>query len=96
MNAGVLERKGLLTCVKNKGCQSQTTKKNRVVSASGFIKTYTEENLRRIGLNERQTKAVMLVKERGKITNKEYREMFGVTDRSALRDLMRICEKGIF
>jgi|GEM_PF-5445089 len=27
------------------------------------------------GLNERQKKAVLYVKERGKITNKEYREM---------------------
>jgi ATP-dependent DNA helicase RecG len=33
---------------------------------------YTEEYLRKIGLNERQIKAVTYVKEKGKITNKEY------------------------
>jgi len=57
---------------------------------------YTEEYLRKKGLNERQVKAVMFVKEKGKITNKEYREMFVITDRTALRDLIVICEKGIF
>ncbi len=35
---------------------------------------YTEEYLRNLGLNERQIKAVMYVKEKGKITNKEYRK----------------------
>jgi len=31
-----------------------------------------------MGLNERQIRAVMYVKERGKITNKEYQEICGV------------------
>ncbi len=57
---------------------------------------YTEEFLRKKGLNGRQVKSVIYVKERGKITNKEYREIFVKTDRTALRDLIVICEKGIF
>lgn len=57
---------------------------------------YTEESLKKMGLNERQVKAVMYVKKKGKITNKEYRKIFTVTDRTALRDLTDICEKGIF
>jgi len=57
---------------------------------------YTEQYLSNLGLNERQIKAVMYVKEKGRITNKEYREMFATTDRTALRDLVVICEKGIF
>lgn len=36
---------------------------------------YTEEYLRNLGLNERQIKAVMYVKEKGRITNKEYQEI---------------------
>ena len=56
---------------------------------------YTEENLRKLNLNERQIKAVMYVKEKGKITNREYREMFSITDRTALNDLKDLCEKGI-
>lgn len=38
----------------------------------------------------------MFVKKEGKITNKKYREMFGITDRTALRDLNTLCEKNIF
>lgn len=57
---------------------------------------YTEEYLKNIGLNERQVEAVMYAKERGRITNKEYREISGVTDRTALRDLNTICEVGVF
>ena len=36
---------------------------------------YTEEYLRSLGLNKRQIGAVRYVKEKGKITNKEYREL---------------------
>jgi len=57
---------------------------------------YTEEYLRDLSLNDRQIKAVMYVKERGKITNKEYRGMFGITDRMALIDLSELCAKEIF
>jgi ATP-dependent DNA helicase RecG len=57
---------------------------------------YTEEYLRNIGLNERQIKGVSYVKEKEKITNREYRELLEVTDRTALRDLNDLCAKGIF
>ena len=57
---------------------------------------YTEEYLRNLGLNERQIKAVMHVKEKGRITNKEHRGMFGITDRMALIDLSELCVKNIF
>jgi len=39
---------------------------------------YTEEYLKKLGLNERQIKAVMYVKEKRKITNKEYRRYVGL------------------
>lgn len=56
---------------------------------------YTEEYLRGLGLNERQIKAVMYVKEKGRITNREYRGMFNITDRTALNDLTELCNKKI-
>lgn len=56
---------------------------------------YTEEILRKMGLNERQIKAVLYVKEKGRITNREYRGMFGITDRMALIDINELCSKGI-
>lgn len=55
---------------------------------------WNEENLKKLDLNERQIKAMMYVKEKGKITNKEYRSMFDISDRTALSDLNDLCEKG--
>lgn len=56
---------------------------------------YNEENLSRIGLNARQIKAVMYVKEKGKITNKEYRILNNVSDEGARLDLMDLVKRNI-
>lgn len=60
-----------------------------------FKDSLTEERLIKLGLNDRQLKAVMFVKEKGKITNKEYQEIFGVARMTATRDLTELVEKGI-
>ncbi|MBU1614909.1 tetratricopeptide repeat protein [bacterium] len=57
---------------------------------------YTQSALNKLELNERQRKAIQYVKEKGKITNKEYREMFSITDRTALYDLTGLCSKRVF
>ncbi len=58
---------------------------------------YNEQSLRELGLNERQVKAVLYVKEKGRITNLEYLGINqGIADRTALRDLDFLIEKGIF
>jgi ATP-dependent DNA helicase RecG len=59
------------------------------------LKGFTEENLRKLGFNERQVKAVLYVKEKGKITNKEYREVTGLSDEGARTDLNELVEKRI-
>lgn len=56
---------------------------------------YTEANLRKIGLNERQIKAVKYVKEKGEITNKEYQEICNVSERTATRDLSVLVKQEI-
>lgn len=56
---------------------------------------YTEERLKEIGLNDRQIKAVIYVKEKGKITNKEYQELNGVIKKTASRDLGVLTDKRI-
>ena len=56
---------------------------------------YTEEYLRNLGLNERQIMAVMYVKEKGKITNKEYREITGLSDEGARININELVEKGV-
>jgi len=57
---------------------------------------YTEDNLRKMGLNERQIKAVMYVKEKGKIANKEYQEINNISRQMATLDLSVLAAKGIF
>lgn len=60
-----------------------------------FKDRYTEEQLRKMALNERQVKAVLFVLENGKITNKEYQEKFGVARMTATRDLTELVEKNV-
>ena len=56
---------------------------------------WTEDYLRSLGLNERQIKAVMWVKERGSITNREYRDLTGLSDEGARRDLNLLVQQGV-
>ncbi|QDA30606.1 DeoR family transcriptional regulator [Thermococcus indicus] len=57
---------------------------------------YTEDHLRNLGLNDRQIRAVLYVKEKGSITNKEYQELFKVSRQTATRDLGSLVKLGIF
>jgi predicted HTH transcriptional regulator len=57
---------------------------------------YTEDNLRKMELNERQIKAVMYVKEKEKIANREYQELCNTSERTATRDLSELVKREIF
>lgn len=56
---------------------------------------YTEENLRKMGLNERQIKAVKYIKENGKITNREYQEINAVSNKTAFLELSDLVKREI-
>jgi len=56
---------------------------------------WTEDYMRSLGLNERQIKAVMWVKERGSITNREYRELNGVSNKTAYLELTDLMQRGV-
>ncbi len=72
-----------------------SSKENRVMLR--FRKDiYTEEYLKSAGLNERQIKAVMYVKEKEKITNKEYQRVCQTSERTATRDLKSLVKHNIF
>ncbi len=61
-----------------------------------FKGRHTDEQLFKTGLNERQLKAIKFVKEKGKIRNKEYSDLVNINNRTSLRDLNDLCDKGIF
>lgn len=54
---------------------------------------YYPEYLKNIGLNERQVKAVLYAKEKGRITNKEYQEINLVARRTATNELTELTSK---
>jgi len=94
--AGLIERWGtgtfkMVRLCREKGLPEPEFKEE----AGGFVvllrkDVYTEDYLRKLGLNERQVGAVLYVKEKGSITNKEYRELFGVSRQTATRDLSEL------
>jgi len=57
---------------------------------------YTEEYLRNLGLNERQIKAVMYVKEKGRITNRGYQQLCDIKERLTTIELNDLVSKGFF
>jgi ATP-dependent DNA helicase RecG len=56
---------------------------------------YNEKYLKTLDLNARQVKAVLLAKEKGKITNSEYQTLNDVSRETATRDLKELIEKNI-
>ena len=64
----------------------------RVIFMKGV---YTEEYLRSLGLNERQIKAVAYIKERRKLTNREYQVINKISRETAKIELNILVEKKI-
>ena len=64
-----------------------------------FKDNLTEDQLVKLGLNERQLKAVLFIQDKGKVTNKDYQEINNVSKRTATSELtelvmkFKICEK---
>ncbi len=54
---------------------------------------YNKESLTKLRLNERQIKAVLFVKEKGEISNKNYQEICKVSKGTATKDLRELIEK---
>jgi ATP-dependent DNA helicase RecG len=68
---------------------------NGVMTVVFYKDKWNEENLKNLGLNKRQIKAVLFVKGKGKITNKNIQELFKVSRETATRDLIFLLEKDI-
>jgi len=56
----------------------------------------TDAVMDELGLNERQRKAVWLAKEKGELSNSQYRNMTNVSESTALRDLRELVTCGFF
>ena len=58
-----------------------------------FKNNLTKEQLIKLGLNDRQLEVTLFVKEKGKISNSGYQELFSVSKATATRDLTELVEK---
>jgi len=80
--------------------QAQLPEPELIEEFGGFLVTLfknklTKEQLGKLGLNERQIKAVEFVKEKGKITNKEYQTLNSISERTASRELSELTKKQV-
>ena len=100
--AGLIERWGtgtarIIALCREQGLPEPEFNADALQFRVRFLKDpYTPERLRKMGLNERQVQAVNYAKEHGKITNREYRRITGVSDEGARLDLRQLVELGIF
>ncbi len=58
-----------------------------------FKNNLTEEQLKKLGLNERQVDAILFYRAQGEITSSEYAVKYSISDRTARRDLSEMVEK---
>jgi ATP-dependent DNA helicase RecG len=88
---------GIVDSFKKAGLPEPEYKEEQCGFSVYFYKDiYTEENLQKMGLNERQIKAILYIKEKGNITNTQYRDISGTSERTASRDLSEMVMKNIF
>ncbi|RKZ33056.1 transcriptional regulator [bacterium] len=94
--AGLIERWGTGTVRMAEICRNWGFPEPEFKEESGGFSVifwkdiYNEEFLEKMGLNERQVKAVLYVKEKGRITNREYQRITCVSKATATRDLSEL------
>lgn len=84
------------TCKQAELPEPELTERDGGFLVTLFKNNLTAEQLTKLGLNERQLKAVEYVKEKGKITNSEYQALNNISDRTASRDLENLVDLGVF
>jgi len=99
--AGFIESWGRGTIKIVENCLQQGLPEPDFIEEYGVMKVvfykdkFTEDNLKKLGISERQIKAVMYAKEKGKITNKEYQEINNCSRNTASNDLRQLVKNHI-
>jgi ATP-dependent DNA helicase RecG len=100
--AGLVEQWGTGTLRMIKACREQGLPEPEFVDNEGggfkvvFRKdALSADQLRQLGLSERQIQAVLHVKAAGAISNSEYQQLTGAEKRTASRDLSDLVNRGI-
>lgn len=99
--AGYIEAWGRGIEVMQQGCREYGLPDPVIVEEQGgtevaFLKDiYTAENLRQFSLEDRHIKALLFIKENGRINNNKYQELFNVFKRTVTNDLQLLIDKGL-
>lgn len=82
-------------CIEQGLPEPDFSEENGVMTVVFYKDKWNEENLKKLGLNKRQIKAVMYVKENEKITNKEYQGINDCSRNTATNDLRDLIKKHV-
>jgi len=82
-------------CVEQGLPEPDFIEENGVMSVIFYKDRWTQGSLQKMGLNERQIKAVMFVKEKGSINNSKYQDINSVGKTTATEDLQKLVEMGL-
>jgi ATP-dependent DNA helicase RecG len=61
----------------------------------GELPTVPLQDVAGLGLNDRQVRAITHLRKQGRLTNRHYQQLFGVSERTALYDLQGLVEAGL-
>jgi ATP-dependent DNA helicase RecG len=82
-------------CVEQGLPEPDFVEEHGVMTVTFYKDKWNGENLKKLGLNERQVKAVLYVKDNRKITNSEYQKLNNVSKPMASIDLKDLVERNI-
>jgi ATP-dependent DNA helicase RecG len=102
-DTGYVERRGLgvdqMIRAMNRAGREPPVFENRGssfwVTLKGAAPAKPLPDLARLGLNDRQIRAVSHLRRSGRLTNRDYQQEFGVSERTALYDLQGLVEAGL-
>ncbi len=83
-------------CLEQELPEPDFSEENGVMTVTFYKDKWNKEDLKKIGLTERQIKTVMYVKTNGRITNIECQKLLEISKRTATNDLDELVQKGLF
>jgi len=83
-------------CIKQGLPEPDFVEEHGVMTVVFYKDKWNEENLRKLGLHERQIKAVTYVRGKGEITNRKYQNINTVSNKTAYLELSNLVKKDIF
>ncbi|GHU78754.1 hypothetical protein FACS1894145_1490 [Bacteroidia bacterium] len=81
------------TCKEAELPEPELTERDGGFLVTLFKNNLNEEQLKKLGLNERQVDAILFYRAKGEITTSEYAAKYNVSDRTARRDLSELVER---